>query len=64
MDVDEGGLFNDTGANLEEAQPEGGELCSGEQHGTGNGVAQGEHQPVGASVQDQAELVGKRVLAS
>ena len=31
--------------------------------GTGDGIAQGEHQPAGAGVQDQPELVGERALA-
>ena len=29
----------------------------------GHGIAQGEHQPVGRGVQDEAELVGERALA-
>ena len=32
-------------------------------HPAGHGIAQGEHQPVGRGVQDEAELVGERALA-
>ena len=53
VDADAGGLFDDAGANLEQAQPESGELGACERHRTGNCVAQGEHQPVGTGVQDQ-----------
>ena len=63
MDADAGGLFDDAGADLEEAQPESGELGAGERHCAGDGVAQGEHQPVGCGVQDQPALVGERALA-
>ena len=63
VDADAGGLFDDAGADLEQAQPEGGELGAGERHGTGNGIAQGEHQPVVAGVQDQPELIGEWALA-
>lgn len=63
MDADAGGLLDDAGADLEQAQPEGGELGVGERHRTGDGAAQGEHQPVGCGVQDQPDLVGERALA-
>ena len=67
----EGGLLDDAGAApgsgpgqvLEEAQPEGCELCTGERRGAGNGVAEREHQPIGCGMQDQPELVGDRALA-
>ena len=61
--ADAGGLFDDAGADLEQAQPEGGKLGAGERGCTGDGVAQGEHQPIGAGVQDQPELIGERALA-
>ncbi len=48
MDSDAGGLFDDAGAELEQSQPEGGELGLGERAGARHGVAQGQHQPVGA----------------
>ena len=63
MDADARGLFDDAGADLEQAQPEGCELGTGERRGAGNGVAEREHQPVGCGVQDQPELVGERALA-
>ena len=37
VDADAGGLFDDAGADLEQAQPEGGELGAGERRGTGKG---------------------------
>ena len=46
-EADAGGLLDEAVANLEQAQPQGGELCTGEWPRAGNGVAQGEHQPVG-----------------
>ena len=42
---------------------EGGELGAGERRGAGDGVAQGEHEPIGCGVQDKPELVGERALA-
>ena len=63
MDTDAGGFFDDAGADLEQAQPESGELGAGERHCAWDDVAQGKHQPVGAGVQDQPELVGERALA-
>ena len=63
MDADAGGLLDDASADLEQTQPECGELGAGERRGPGDGVAQGEHQPVGAGVQDQPELIGERALA-
>ena len=43
MDADAGGLLDDAGADLEQSQPQGCELCTGERRGAGDGVAQGEH---------------------
>ena len=63
MDADAGGLFDDAGADLEQAFPEGRELGPGKRHPAGHGIAQGEHEPVGRGVQDEAELVGERALA-
>ena len=63
MDADARGLLDDAGADLEQARPEGRELGPGERHLAGHGIAQGEHQPVGRGVQDEAELVGDRALA-
>ena len=63
MDADAGGLLDDAGADLEQVLPEGCELGPVERHPAGHGIAQGEHQPVGRGVQDEAELVGDRALA-
>ena len=63
MDADAGGLLDDPGGDLEEVLPEGRELGPGKWHPAWHGIAQGEHQPVGGGVQDEAELVGERALA-
>ncbi len=39
VDSDAGGLFDDTSAELEQPQPEGGELGSGERTGGRDGIA-------------------------
>ena len=52
MDADAGSLFDDAGADLEQARPEDRELGPGERHPAGHGIAQGKHQPVGGGVQD------------
>ncbi len=44
-------------------KPEGGELGLGERAGGRHGVAQGQHQPVGAGMQDQTNLIGDGALA-
>ena len=63
VDADAGGLLDDAGADLEQSQPKGCELCSGERRGAGNGVAQREHEPIGCGVEEQPELVGEGALA-
>lgn len=62
-DADTGGLFDDAAVDLEEAQPQGCKFCAGEGRGPGNGVARGEHYPIGCGVYDEPELVGERALA-
>ena len=63
VDADAGGLLDDAGGDLEQAQPDGRELGPGEILPPGHGIAQSEHQPVGRAVQDEPELVGERALA-
>ncbi len=63
MDSDAGGLFDDAGADLEQPQPEGGELRPGERTGGRDGIAKAQHQPVGSGMEDEAHLVGNRALA-
>ena len=63
MDAEAEDLYDDAGADLDEARPESGELGTGERRGTGDGVARGKYEPVGSGVQDQPELVGERALA-
>ena len=63
MDADAGAFLDHLGADLDEALPEGGEIGPGERDAARHGIAQGEHQPVGNGVQDEAELVGDQALA-
>ena len=63
-ELDAGGGFSDAGAELEEAHADGGELGGGQDVRRGDGVAQGEDQPVGSGVQDQPHLVGERAAAA
>ena len=63
MDADAGGLFDDAGADLEQASADGGELGPVERHPARHRIAQGEHEPVGGGVEDEPELVGERALA-
>ncbi len=62
-DADTAGGFADAGTDLEEPYAQGGELGLGQSMGPRDGVADGEHQPVGGGVQDQAHLVGQRRAA-
>lgn len=52
--------FDDAGAELEEPEPQRGELGVAEMIGFGHRLAQGEHQPICGGVQDEAHLVGNR----
>ena len=63
MNSDAGGLFYDAGANLEQPQPEDGELGLSERIGDRDGIAKAQHQPVGGGMEDEAHLVGDRSLA-
>ena len=54
-----GSGFADAGADLQKAQSQGGELGGRERGCLGKGVADGEDQPVGGGVEDQAHLVGE-----
>lgn len=56
--------FEDAGAELEEPEPQRGELGFAEMMGCGHRLAQGEHQPVCGGVQDEADLVGDRRTAA
>ncbi len=44
-------------------QPKCGELGTEQRRPLWQSLAQGQHQPVGGSVQDQAELIGARIPA-
>ena len=63
MDADAGGLFDDAGADLEQAPADGGELGPVERHPARHRIAEREHQPVGGGVEHKPELVGGRALA-
>ena len=51
-------------AELQEAQAKGSELSSGEHVCLRDDISDGEHQPVGRGVSDQAHLVGERTAAA
>src|SRR5680860_130907 len=55
--TDARGGFDDAGPELEEVEPEGGELGAGEVMGLGHRIAHREHQPVGGGVEHEADLV-------
>ena len=52
------GCLDDAGGDLDQAQTQSGELGPRQVARRGNGVADSEHQPIGASVQDEAHLIG------
>lgn len=49
----------DARADLQQPDPQGGELGLGQGVCLGHGVADGEHQPVGGGVQNEAHLIGQ-----
>ena len=55
--------FDDTGGDLDELESKCGELGLGQVAGGGDGVADGEHQPVSGGVQSEAHLIGERRAA-
>lgn len=59
VDLDTGSLFDDAGADLELTSADGSKLSPGEIHPAPHGIAERQHQPVGGSVQDEAELVDR-----
>ena len=63
-DADPGGGLGDTGADLDQMQPQGGELGRGERLRAGDGVTNAQQQPIGSRVQDQTHLVGERLTAT
>jgi hypothetical protein len=52
--------FDDAGGDLEEFEAQRGERRLGQVARGGNGVADGEHQPIGGGVENEADLVGER----
>lgn len=61
--VDAGGDLDDAGGDLEQREAQHGELRRSQIARFRNGVADGEHQPVGGGVKDEANLVGERRAA-
>ena len=59
-DAHAAGGLDDPAGDLEQVQPERGELGGGQLVRPGDAVAQGQQQPVGGGVQDKADLVGER----
>ena len=62
--TDARGSFDDTGADFEEPEPQGGELGVTEGMGFGHRIADGEHQPIGGGMEDEADLVSERRAAA
>ena len=52
--------FDDAGGDFQQPQSEGVELGSGQIARGWNGVADGEHQPIGPRMQDEPDLIGER----
>jgi hypothetical protein len=63
-EVDPGSGFPDSYRDLQQSQPDGGEVTPGERLRPGNGFADLLHQPVGRRVQDQSHLIGERRAAT
>ena len=63
-DADPCRRLGDASCDLEQAQPQGGELGGGERLRLGDGVAHRQHEPVGGGVQHEADLVGERGSAA
>lgn len=62
-EADAGSALADAGCELQEPQPDRGELGPGQAVRLRDGVPHGEHQPVGGGVQNQPHLVGSGVPA-
>ena len=58
-----GGL-DDTGGDFQETKTQRRELGSGQFPDFGNGVAHGQHQPIGGGMEHEADLVGERRTAT
>ena len=54
------GCLDDAGGDLDQAQTQCRELGPRQVARRGNGVADSEHQPIGAGVQDETHLIGDR----
>jgi hypothetical protein len=56
--------LDDTGGDFQETKTQRRELGGGQFPGLGNGIAHGEHQPIGSGVQHETDLVGERRTAT
>ena len=56
--------LDDTDGDFQETKTQRHELGGGQFPGLGNGVAHGEHQPIGRGVQHETDLVGERRTAT
>ncbi len=63
-EADAGSHLDNPRAELQEPQANGVELGGGERVYLGDCITDGEHEPVGGSVQDQPHLVGERAAAA
>ena len=56
--------LDDTGCDFQETKTQGRELGSGQLSDFGNGVAHGQHQPIGGGVENESDLIGERRTAT
>jgi len=63
VDLDLGFQFDDAGGEFDQAQPQGVELHDAPDRAFGHDAAHRPQQPIGAGVQEQAELVGFGLVA-
>ena len=57
-DTDAGRALDDAGGDLDQTKPQRRERCNRERRALRDGIARGEHEPIGGGVQDEPELVG------
>src|SRR5271163_2210782 len=63
-ETDAAGGLDDAGGDFQQPEPDGGELGRCQIAWLRNGVANGEDEPIGGGVEDQADLVGERRAAT
>ena len=56
--------LDDAGTELQKPQAKSVKLSNGERVCPGNGITEGEHEPIGGGVQDEPHLIGERAAAA